>query len=292
MSESGLVTYRRYTQNCNKRTQPITKITIHHMAAHWTAKQCVDSFMNPQRQASSNYCIGYNGEIGQSVSESNRAWTSGSSWNDQRAITIEVANSSVGGNWPISDASYKSLVALCADICKRNNIKEVNYIGTKDGILTCHFMFQSTACCGPYLRNLHTNGQLVNDINKAIKDGTIPAPVPSPTPAPAPTPIPAPVPTPNQKFIVDGIDCNYVFDPVYYYNKYPDLQKAIGNNPDQLFNHFLHFGMKESRQAKADFDVTVYKNSNPDLQAAFGENMPKYYQHYCIAGHNENRKHC
>ena len=275
MSESSLVSYRRYTNNCNRRTQPITKITIHHMAAHWTAKQCVDSFMNPSRGASSNYCIGYNGEIGQSVSESCRAWTSGSAWNDQRAVTIEVANSSIGGDWPISDASYKSLVALCADICRRNGIKSVNYTGNKDGILTCHFMFQATACPGPYLRRLHENRQLVNDINKAIGGAT-----------------PTPAPTPAKNFVVDGIDCNYVFDPTYYYNNYPDLQKAIGNNPDQLFNHFLQFGMKECRQAKADFNVIVYKNNNPDLVNAFGDAMPKYYQHYCITGHSENRVHC
>ena len=275
MSESGLVTYRRYTQNCNKRTQPISKITIHHMACKWTAKQCVDSFMNPKRGASANYCIGYNGEIGQSVSESNRAWTSGSAWNDQRAVTIEVSNSSIGGEWPISDASYKSLVALCADICRRNGIKQVNYTGTKDGILTIHSMFQATACCGPYLRRLHENRQLVNDINKAIGGAT-----------------PTPSPTPTQSFVVDGIDCNYVFDPVYYYNKYPDLQKAIGNDPNQLFQHFLNCGMKESRQAKADFNVKVYKENNADLRNAFGDNMPKYYQHYCICGHSENRKHC
>ena len=265
MSESSLVSYRNYTKHYNKRTQKISKITIHHMANVWTAKQCVDFFATTPKSASSNYCIGYSGDIGQSVSESNMAWTSNSTWNDQRAVTIEVSNSSMGGNWPISDASYKSLIALCVDICKRNGIKSVNYTGNQNGILTCHFFYANTACPGPYLRQLHENGQIVKDINNALS---------------------------GSRFVVDGIDCNYVFDPVYYYKKYPDLQAAIGPDPDKLFGHFLQFGMKEARQAKADFNVIVYKNNNPDLQAVFGNYYPKYYQHYCITGHNENRVHC
>ena len=75
MSESSLVTYRNYTRNYSRRTAPISKITIHHAAGVGTAQSIVDSFLPASRKASANYCIGNDGKIGQSVSESNRAWT-------------------------------------------------------------------------------------------------------------------------------------------------------------------------------------------------------------------------
>ncbi len=47
-----------------------------------------------------------------------------------QAITIEVSNSSTGGNWPVSATAWKSLVNLCVDICKRYNFR-LTYDGTK-----------------------------------------------------------------------------------------------------------------------------------------------------------------
>lgn len=102
--------------------------------------------------------IGNEGDIGQSVLECNRAWTSSSSWNDNQAITIEVSNSQSGGEWPISDAAYKSLIDLCVDICQRNGIKTVNYNGTKNGVLTEHRMFAATQCVPVESEVLTRNG--------------------------------------------------------------------------------------------------------------------------------------
>lgn len=146
MSESNLVEYRNLTRNYSRRTAAISKITIHHAAGVGTAQGIVDSFIPAKRKASANYCIGNDGKIGQSVLESNRAWTSSSGWNDNQAVTIEVSNSKVGGDWPISEAAYHALIDLCVDICQRNGIKTVNYTGTKSGVLTEHRMFAATQC--------------------------------------------------------------------------------------------------------------------------------------------------
>ena len=86
MSESGLVEYRNLTRNYSRRTAAISKITIHHAAGVGTAQGIVDSFIPAKRKASANYCIGNDGKIGQSVLESNRAWTSSSSWNDNHIL--------------------------------------------------------------------------------------------------------------------------------------------------------------------------------------------------------------
>lgn len=152
MSNSSLVNYTRISPNSSVRTQKITKITVHHMSGNLSVETCGSVFAPSSRQASSNYGIGSDGRVGMYVPENRRAWTSSSAWNDQRAVTIEVANCRLGGDWPVSAAAWNKLVDLCVDICKRNGIKALTWTGNKNGSLTCHYMFASTDCPGPYLK--------------------------------------------------------------------------------------------------------------------------------------------
>lgn len=153
MSNSPLVNYTRISPNRNApRNQPIGKITVHHMAGNLTVEQCGSVFAPSSRQASSNYGIGTDGRVGLYVEEKDRSWASSSAWNDNRAVTIEVANDQIGGDWHVSDAAWNKLVDLCVDICQRNGMKELTWTGDKNGSLTCHYMFAATACPGPYLK--------------------------------------------------------------------------------------------------------------------------------------------
>lgn len=149
------------------------------MAGKLTAAQCANIFKNPARQASANYGIGYNGEIACYVDEENRAWTSSNRANDCQAITIEVSNSSTGGDWPISDASWNALVKLCVDICRRHNFR-LDYDGTPNGSLTRHNMFANTNCPGPYLESKLP--ELARVVNAKLDGEPIPDPQPTPTP--------------------------------------------------------------------------------------------------------------
>jgi N-acetyl-anhydromuramyl-L-alanine amidase AmpD len=93
MSNSSLVTYTKLSPNhSGKRNHKIDTITIHCIVGQWTAKQGCDFFSSSSVQCSANYVVGKDGSIGLSVEEKNRAWTSSSSSNDNRAITIEVAS--------------------------------------------------------------------------------------------------------------------------------------------------------------------------------------------------------
>lgn len=150
------------------------------MAGKLTAKRCGELFQDPSRGASANYGIGYNGEIICYVDESNRAYTSSNKSNDCQAITIEVANSQNGGNWPISNASWDSLVNLCIDICKRYGFR-LTYDGTPNGSLTRHNMFAATACPGPYLQGRFN--ELVDIVNSKLDAEKEPAPTPDVVPA-------------------------------------------------------------------------------------------------------------
>lgn len=154
----------------NQRLNDVTKITIHHMAGIMSGEACA-KFHLKKGVSSANYYIGNDGDICGGVSEDRRAWTSGTGnikgSNDHMAITLEVSNCMTQAPWKISDKAYRSMIALCADICSFYKIKP-HYDGTPNGTLTCHFMFQSTLCCGQYLRCLHENGQIERDILAAM----------------------------------------------------------------------------------------------------------------------------
>lgn len=154
MSNSKLVTetYPAYEGNYTKgRNTEIKAITIHHMASKLTAKECGAIFQRVGRKGSSNYGIGYNGEIALYVDEENTPWTN-SNWNSNcESVTIETSNDEVGGNWHVSDKSLESLIKLIADIAIRNNLGLL----VKGKNLTWHQLVADkkypTACPGPYL---------------------------------------------------------------------------------------------------------------------------------------------
>lgn len=140
------------------------------MAGNLSVEACANEFQNTSRQASSNYGVGTDGRIGLYVEESRRAWTSSNRDNDNIAVTIEVANDSRDPDWHVSDKALESTIALCADICKRNGIPELNYTGDKSGNLTLHRFFASTLCPGPYLESKIP--YIVSEVNKRISTGT------------------------------------------------------------------------------------------------------------------------
>lgn len=185
MSNSPLISGVLLTNNCSSpRNHAIDTITPHYMAWYTDAKTCCESFVPSSRRASANYCIGKDGEIWLNVEEKNRAWTSGSSSNDNRAITIECANY-VGGanNSKLPDATWNSLVKLCVDICQRYGKKRLlyrgsaNYAGlaTTEMLLTMHKWFQDTDCPGPWLSK--NFARLANEVT-TILEGSKPTPVP------------------------------------------------------------------------------------------------------------------
>lgn len=167
MSNSSLVSYTQISPNSsNPRNKKISKITIHHMAGNLTIERCGALFASPSRKGSSNYGVGTDGRIGLYVDEANRAWTSSNATNDNMAVTIEVANDVIGGNWHISDKALASLINLCVDICKRNGIERLNFTGDKNGNLTMHKYFAATLCPGQYLESKFP--YIADEVNKRL----------------------------------------------------------------------------------------------------------------------------
>lgn len=175
-TNSSLVNYTKISPMKNYgRVHPtynpsgvIDKITIHHMAGNLSVETCGSVFQT--REASANYGIGSDGRIALYVDEKDRSWASSSPANDYRAVTIEVANNTGSPNWTVSDAAYASLIKLVVDICKRNNIKQLNYTGDASGNLTMHRFFAATACPGPYLKSKFPD--IANRVNAQLSAST------------------------------------------------------------------------------------------------------------------------
>lgn len=174
-TNSPLVVYTKISPNSsNPRNHKIDTISIHCMAGNCSVETCGAIFSPTSRQASSNYGIGSDGRIAMYVEEKNRSWCTSSRDNDNRAVTIEVAND--GGadtGWHISDNAYAALIDLCVDICKRNGIEGLKWQADKSLIgqvdkqnMTVHRWFANTSCPGDYLYNLH--GDIAKKVNERL----------------------------------------------------------------------------------------------------------------------------
>lgn len=244
------------TDNHGERTAKVCKITPHIMDAKWTGKRCAEYFRDTTRQASSNYCIGYNGDIWCSVPEEYRAWTSSNRDNDNQAITIECSNSSLKYPYPISDKTWNSLVDLCVDICERYNFR-LDFNGTPSGSLTAHRFFANTDCPGDYLYNRFD--ELERKVNARL----------------------------DQKNILKLED---IADLDLYYDVNKDVAKAYGRDYNKLWEHLKAYGIKEGRLFSYVYDPKYYLKINQDVQKAYGNDYTKVLNHYLGAGAKEGRK--
>ena len=174
MGNSPLVNYTKISPNktklCNRK---IDTITIHCVVGQCSIETLGNIFARESRRASSNYGIGPDGRIGMYVEEKDASWCSSNSANDRRAITIECASDTTHP-YAINDKVYSSLVDLCADICIRNNIKELKWKADKTLIgqtdkqnLTVHRWFANKSCPGDYI--YERLGQITKDVNTKIR---------------------------------------------------------------------------------------------------------------------------
>lgn len=175
MSNSSLICYTKLSPNhSGKRTKKIDTITIHCMAGNLSIESCGSMFAQSSRKASSNYGIGSDGRIALYVDEANRPWCTSSNANDQRAVTIEVANNGGAPDWPVSNKAYAALLDLVTDICKRNGIKKLVWSTSKNERMnhlngcnmTVHRDYANKSCPGDYLYNRH--GQIADEVNRRL----------------------------------------------------------------------------------------------------------------------------
>ncbi|MFV0519615.1 MAG: N-acetylmuramoyl-L-alanine amidase [Lachnospirales bacterium] len=170
MSNSKLVAYSKISPNRTcPRNSKIDTISIHCYVGQASIERMGDEFFPLYKSASCNYGVGSDGRIGMYVEEKDRSWCTSSQSNDHRAVTIEVACDTVHP-YKVNDKAFSSLILLLADICERNDIKELKWKGDKSLIgqvdkqnLTVHRWFASKSCPGDYLYNKHS--EIVDKVN-------------------------------------------------------------------------------------------------------------------------------
>ena len=177
MSNSSLASYTMISPcRTSPRNHKIDTITIHCVVGQLPAEGICGCFANMAVGASCNYAIGADGRIGLCVEEKDRSWCSSNGANDHRAVTIECASDRTHP-YAINDKVYKSLVSLCADICRRNGIKELKWKADKSLIgqpdkqnMTVHRWFANKACPGDYIYS--RLGQIAKEVNAQLGAGS------------------------------------------------------------------------------------------------------------------------
>lgn len=169
-----IISPNKSSRTVDGKTYGIDTITIHCMAAPWTAKRCGEYFASKDVEASSNYGIGKDGDIALYVPETHRSWASSNRVNDARAITIEVA-CEYKHPYKVTDAALNSLINLLVDVCQRNGIKSLVWSDSKaDRInhtngcnMTVHRDYANKACPGDYL--MSKMPYIASEVNKILK---------------------------------------------------------------------------------------------------------------------------
>ncbi len=180
MSNSPLVKYTQLSPNhSGKRTHAIDRISIHCVVGHLSLQTIGACFAPASRQASCNYGVDDNGNVGMYVEECNRSWCTSSNANDQRAVTIETASDKTHP-YKVTDAALAGLIELCTDICRRNGKTKAIWFGDKtkslayqpkanEIVFTVHRWFANKSCPGDYLYGKH--GYIADEVNKRLGSG-------------------------------------------------------------------------------------------------------------------------
>ncbi len=185
-TNSPLVDYTLISPNRTVgRTHAIDTITIHCVVGQCSVEALGSIFAPTSKKASSNYGIGLDGRIGMYVEEKDRSWCSSSPYNDNRAITIEVASDTYEP-YAVYQAAYDSLIVLVTDICQRNGIKQLkwsdnkvmrmNHLGGCN--MTVHRDYANKTCPGTYLYS--RMGQIADAVNANLRRSAQTAPAPQP----------------------------------------------------------------------------------------------------------------
>lgn len=177
MSNSKLVTYVKLSPNyTDGRNHKIDWFIPHCVVGQVSVESLGDMFAKTSRGASSTYGIGSDGRIALYVDESNRPWTTSSSYADNRGITVECASDSTDP-YAFKDVVYESLIKLAVDCCERNGktkmiwfgdrTKTLNYTpASNEMVIAVHRWFANKSCPGDWLYN--RLGSFADEVNKRL----------------------------------------------------------------------------------------------------------------------------
>lgn len=139
LSATGHVTHRSYKK---------TSVTLHHNAGRLSHEGVLNVWK--VRPASAHFDSDTRGEIAQYVKVNEYAWAAGNTVGNMESIHIEMANAATGGDWPVSEVTWKAAARLAGWLFAK-------VIGTRPtrNNLHYHHHWASTACAGPYMDTVY-----------------------------------------------------------------------------------------------------------------------------------------
>ena len=153
----------------NQYSRPGTKIgKIKKVVIHWVGnagskaisnRNYFESLKDKKIYASSHYIIGLDGEIIRCVPESEVAYHG----NSANGYSIGIENCHPDWEGKFNDKTYKSLIELCTDICKRYNLNP-------ETALIRHYDITRKDCPHYYVKNPKAWEQLKSDVKRAMEE--------------------------------------------------------------------------------------------------------------------------
>ena len=161
-----LLTINSYSRSGEKQGK------IQYIVIHWVANPGSSAIGNRnyfnslatshKTSASSHYIIGLNGEIIRCIPEDEVAFHSGSYGMNRKSIGIETCHPDWEGKF--AESTYNSLVELCADICRREEL-------TINDIIR-HYDVTGKECPRYYVRNESEWIKFKNDVANRLGQAT------------------------------------------------------------------------------------------------------------------------
>lgn len=183
LSATGHVTHTAYKK---------TSVTLHHNAGRLSHEGVLAVWK--YRPASAHFDVDSEGAVCQYVAVNEYAWAVANTFGNQTSISIEMADASVGGEWPVADVTWKGAARLMAWLFA----KVIGDRPSKDNFFY-HSHWTSTSCAGPYMDKIYdqvlavAQSEYDNFVAPSAPAPSAPAPRPVPTP-PRPTAPPFPLP--------------------------------------------------------------------------------------------------
>lgn len=162
LSDTGHVTHTAYKK---------TGVTFHHNAGRLSHEGVLNVWQT--RPASAHFDVDRAGAVCQYVKVNEYAWACASGEGNRKTISIEMANSSTGGNWPVSETTWKSAARLAGWLFAR----VIGHRPSRSNVYF-HHDWASTSCAGPYMDSVED--ELIAEVVKAYEYFTSSSSAPRP----------------------------------------------------------------------------------------------------------------
>ncbi|GAA2341268.1 peptidoglycan-binding protein [Streptomyces caniferus] len=139
LSATGHVTHKSYRK---------TSVTLHHNAGRYSHQGLLKLWT--KRPASAHFDVDAAGAVAQYVKVNEYAWAVGDVPGNQRSISIEMANATLGPGWTVAEVTWTNAARLAGWLFA----KVIGERPTKSNLFY-HHHWSSTECAGPYMDQIY-----------------------------------------------------------------------------------------------------------------------------------------